>query len=288
MRDLATLLTEYEARYSEENIRAKAREDGVRGIPGPEYETLSPFEDEILNAAQIVATKVAGECRGRLETVDAELKAHHGKAEQALKDEELRIQDAFQVNRNLQEQAFALRSCRDRHDVAKRRFDTTFNKVGRMPLRYIPHWMYVIFALIIFLGEIPLNAMVFQIFGENQVMTWVMAFVIGLSIPLLAHFVGIKMREHPDGLHWPNMFKAIAVAGLVTIALWGLSRMRHDYLFAMKDQLGLTTALSRAHTSSFGLTSPFLARRHFFPTSPTIRFPAMTGSRMSSVFLSGS
>jgi len=241
MKDFETLFTEYEARYSEENLRSKGREDGAKAIPSKDG--ASPLEDEVLNSARLLASKVAAVVRSKLEEIDAQIKSKIEKADRALKDEERRIQESFDANKKLQDEAFGLRSARDRFELGKRRFDITFSKTGRMPLRYVSHTLYLIFAGIIFLGEIPLNAMVFQIFGENQVMTWVMAFVIGLTIPLLAHFVGIKMREHPDGFHLPNSLKAIGVSWIVIVSLWGLSKMRHDYLFAMKDQLGLTPEL---------------------------------------------
>jgi hypothetical protein len=114
---------------------------------------------------------------------------------------------------------------------------------GRAPVRYVPLWLYLVFATAIFLGEIPLNALVFQIFGENQIMTWVMAFIIGLAVPLTAHFIGIKMREHGTGFSLSNSIKALAAFGVVSGALYGLSVLRQTYLGEFKQELGLTDVL---------------------------------------------
>lgn len=239
MKDLQTVITEYETSYSEHNIRSKGREDGESGVPPSTTKDLSPYENEIIHSARLVASAVVSQYRGQLEQIDAQIKGAIDSANRKLQDDENRIQSSYNANRALYEQSYALRAARDQYEQAKKRFDVMFNKLGRMPISYVAHWLYVIFAFLIFIGEIPLNAMVFQVFGENQVMTWVMAFVIGLSIPLSAHFIGIKAREHDKIVNWANVGKALVVASIIVIALRGLSIMRHDYLLTMKDALGL-------------------------------------------------
>ena len=133
------------------------------------------------------------------------------------------------------------------------------NKYGRAPVTYIPHWLYVLFASLIFLGEIPLNAMVFQIFAESQVMTWVMAFVVGLSVPIAAHFVGIKFREHPDGFSLANTFKALLAFSIITYALYWLSLIRQTYLGENRELLGLTDNLVESSFMFFWLNLAIFA-----------------------------
>lgn len=243
MKDLETLYSEYDANYGENIIRSKGQQDGEKGIPNAQAAQLSPYEAELLHGAKHMASKVAGVCKAKLEDLDARIKAERDKVNRKLEDELRKIEDISTANKNLFEQAATLHTSKDDFEQNKRRFDVAYNKLGRMPISYVPHWMYVVFATIIFLGEIPLNALVFQIFGENQVMTWVMAFVIGLSIPLSAHFVGIKSREHHGGVSWPNVLKALAVAAIIIIAFYGLSVMRHDYLLSNKEALGLDDRL---------------------------------------------
>ena len=243
MKDLLTIFNEYESTYSEPNIRSKGREDGEKNIPSPQFQSLSPYESEIVHGSKLVASKVVAEYHGKLEEIDAEVKGALDKATRKLQDDEARIKANYDSNKAQHDQRFQLRAARDAYDQAKKRFDIMFSKVGRMPIEYVPHWLYVVFATIIFLGEIPLNAIVFQIFGENQVMTWVMAFVIGLSIPLSSHFIGIKAREHEGKVNYANVIKALAVTAILVIALHDLSQMRHDYLLSMKDALGLDDRL---------------------------------------------
>jgi len=239
MKDLQTLFTEYETSYSESNLRAKGREDGQKGVPSASTKELSPYENEIVNSARLLASSVRSHFRSKLETIDADIKGSAEKAARMLQDAQVKINANYDSNRKLHDESHDLRTARDRYEIAKKRFDVMFSKLGRMPIRYIPHWLYAIFAFVIFIGEIPLNAMVFQIFGENQIMTWVMAFVIGLSIPLSAHFIGIKAREHEGRVNWANVTKALIVSAMMVIALRGLSIMRHDYLLSVKEALGL-------------------------------------------------
>lgn len=135
------------------------------------------------------------------------------------------------------------KAIRDYSYSAEKQYSQMCSKYGRCPVHYIPHWLYIVLATLIFLGEIPLNALVFQIFGENQIMTWVMAFVIGLSVPITAHFIGIKIREHGQGFSIGNALKALVAMGTVTAALYGISVLRRDYLGEFKDALGLTDVL---------------------------------------------
>jgi NADH:ubiquinone oxidoreductase subunit 4 (subunit M) len=117
----------------------------------------------------------------------------------------------------------------------------------------------MIFAIAIFAGEIPLNALVFQIFGENQIMTWVMAAIIGLSVPLAAHFIGIKFREESEGYRFGNIFKGILAFGTIVAALYGLSVMRQTYLSEFREELGLTEMLVETSFMFFWLNIAVLA-----------------------------
>ncbi len=95
--------------------------------------------------------------------------------------------------------------------------------------------------------------MVFQIFAESQVMTWVMAFVVGLSVPVSAHFIGIKFREHPDGFSIANATKATAATGVIAYAIYWLSLIRQTYLGENREILGLTDALIESSFMFFWL-----------------------------------
>jgi hypothetical protein len=178
-----------------------------------------------------------------MERLDAEIKAKLSHSQRALENELQRVEDEHAAKKQTAEQQIMLNHYQSLYDECSKRFQNMYARLGRLPIHYVPHWLYIMFATLIFLGEIPLNALVFQIFGENQVMTWVMAFIIGLSVPLSSHFVGIKFREQGEKVSWANIAKGIFVTAVLLGALYGLSIMRQTYLGEFKDELGLTDTL---------------------------------------------
>lgn len=243
LREIEKIFDSHKATYHEERLRMRASEDAVNGLPRPDTADPSPFELELTHAVSAVANRVAASFRAALEILDARIKGEEHRMASQHRHELENINRRYAIKADASENAFGLNDAHKQFGKAEQRYDQMYDKLGRVPVRYVPHWLYMIFALAIFLGEIPLNALVFQIFGENQVMTWVMAFVIGLSVPLTAHFIGIKLREHGDGFSIGNFLKAFSVFAVITIALYGLSLMRQTYLGEFKTELGLTDLL---------------------------------------------
>lgn len=66
------------------------------------------------------------------------------------------------------------------------------NSSHNPPLSPFAYWFII---LLIALGEIPLTAQVFEIFGENRILTYVFALVLCVSLPATAHFAGVILRE---------------------------------------------------------------------------------------------
>jgi hypothetical protein len=229
--------------YSEQHISQRAQEDAQHDIPAIDHRGLSSFEQELVHTTAELASKVAITYRGSLEMLDAKIKAERTHLEQQQADELERVDSMYKVDQDAAENAFPLKDAHKQLELAEQHYATFYARYGRAPIVYIPHWLYWIFAFAIFAGEVPLNAMVFQIFGESQIMTWVMAIIIGLSIPLTAHFVGIKLREHPDGFSISNAIKALVAFGVAVVALYELSILRQSYLGENREPLGLTAQL---------------------------------------------
>lgn len=231
--------------YSEEDIQAKAREDAIRNHPHPDATEVSQYERELVDANAQLAGNIAEDIGDKLEILDAEIKSLEQVSGDNCQVQMDYIGSEYKADMEMINNSHGpiLEHTKSHLTAASRAFDNKFGQLGRMPLSYIPYWLYLIFAVLIGIGEVPLNAMVFNIFGENQVMTWVMSAIIGMSIPLSAHFVGIKIREHGEGFSWPNAFKALFVAGIVIAALYGLAIMRQTYLGEMKEDIGLSDRL---------------------------------------------
>ena len=243
LRVIEKLFDSHKVEYSDERLRNRSGEDAVNLIPRADSSEPCPFELELSHAVASLSNRVASSFRAALEMLDAQIKAEEQRVESEHEHALDNINRTYSIKSDASENAFGLNDAHKQFEKAETRFDQMYDKLGRVPVRYVPHWLYLVFAFAIFAGEIPLNALVFQIFGENQVMTWVMAFVIGLSVPLTAHFIGIKLREHGTGLSIANLLKAGSVFAVITIALYGLSLMRQTYLGEFKTELGLTDLL---------------------------------------------
>ena len=253
LKGLKEKYAEFEKRYSERIIRDKAREDGERDFPAVEQEYPAPYERELLHGSSKLASHVVGTYKAALELLDAKIKTEKDFIEQRCRDARDNAELIHKEKSQAVENSLALRHAHEFLEFSEKRYRDMSARLGRAPVRYIPLWLYVMFAAAIFAGEIPLNALVFQIFGENQLMTWVMAVIIGLCIPISAHFVGIKLREADRRLFSVDLLKAVLGACVIVAALYGLSLMRQTYLGAYKEELGLTDALVQTSFMFFWL-----------------------------------
>ncbi len=252
-KELQQLIKEHQQKYSEEYIRANALADAEKQIPALKESEPAPFERELLYAAESAASSIATHYKGPLERLDAQIKAEKEFVDREYKTTHDKVEAIYQAEKEAAEDAFGLKDAHKQLELAEQHYHELKTRLGRTPVVYIPGVLYWIFAFCIFAGEIPLNALVFQIFGENQVMTWVMAFVIGLSIPLSAHFIGVKFREHEGRVSWANMFKGCVGLFVVVAALYGLSLMRTTYLGEFREALGLTETLVKSSFMFFWL-----------------------------------
>ena len=241
---LYELVREYKKKYTEHHIAERAKADAEQNIPKEESTESPPFVRQMIHERATLASRIVTQYKKALELIDAKIKAEEDFVAREKDDTSESITEYSEVEEGSVEDSHALKQAHRALELAEKRYNEFYDKFGRAPIIYIPHWVYVIFAILIFVGEIPLNAIVFQIFGENQVMTWIMAFIIGLSVPLSAHFVGIKYREQPPGsISYGNIFKGTVALAVIIAALYGLSVMRQTYLGEFKDDLGLTDVL---------------------------------------------
>lgn len=253
LKEVEKAFAEHEREYSSDYLRKKGAEDGQLGIPGVSASEASPFERELVHEASRLASIIVSTYRRSLEVIDARIKAEREFLEARLTNAKEAQNDLLAIEKEAAENSFSLRHSHEHLEAVEKQYQAWAEKLGRSPVVYIPSWLYIIFAVMIFLGEVPINALVFQIFGENQVMTWIMALIIGLSVPLSAHFVGIKLREHEGGFSISNAIKAALVSFILIAALYGLSLMRQTYLGEYKEQLGLTQTLVESSFMFFWL-----------------------------------
>lgn len=250
---LSKLIAQHNRRYSEFVISEQARADAAMGIPQKNSDKLTPFESRLKEDMTIISGKITTQYRLALEMLDARIKAEESILGKSIDQTRDVIANHSELEEDAIVNASSVKDAIKQLELAEQRYNAMYERIGRGPAVYIPQWLYWLFASAIFLGEIPLNALVFTIFGENQVMTWVMAFVIGLSVPLSAHFIGIMFRVKSEGLWFANYLKGLISLSVISAALYGLSTIRTNYLSAFKNELGLTDQLVQSSSLFFWL-----------------------------------
>ena len=87
---------------------------------------------------------------------------------------------------------------------------------------------YAVLITLILVAEFPLNAIAFRLFGESEVLTWVMTAGLAATLILCAHGLGAFLRvPHPTmaDRRW-----IIVLLVLPTLAIVGIAVIRERYL----------------------------------------------------------
>ena len=88
--------------------------------------------------------------------------------------------------------------------------------------RWIPLWLYWLIFISITFGEGVFNYFVFQIFGEEEWKTWIMAGAIILVIPLASELIGHHLKKAAKSIAdklWISLNATIVIALLTGIAI---------------------------------------------------------------------
>lgn len=238
---------------TEEDVSAKARVDGMQNSPDLVQDVPGEYESYLLGICESQARDIVANYSPRLEKMDGEIQALEALRKEGHEDDTRANDEIHSIKSQFNSKYLRVQHAQKDLDMKRTTFENWYAKANRMPVLAPP--LYYLFAGLIGIGEIPLNAMVFKIFGEGDVMTWVMAALIGLIIPLGAHFVGIKVREHGDGFSWSNAIKAIVVAGFVVGGLYAVSVMREAYLGSISEEIGLADSVVQSSIMFFWLNA---------------------------------
>lgn len=226
---------------TDEKIKAAARTDAAGNHPATDATLLSPSEMDIFSLCEKEAKKKFNSkgIIGQLEQLDSKIKAGQEKLEQDFKTRVAQIEEDFKAACERNSACRHFKNAEMHHDRLAHAFNIRFKELNRMPYRDIAHWLYISIAILIGIGEVPLNAMVFRIFGDNELMTWVMSLIIGLILPFAAHFVGQKVRQHGEGFSLANALKACFFSAIIIGALYSITLMRQEYLHNESASIGL-------------------------------------------------
>lgn len=99
-------------------------------------------------------------------------------------------------------------------------------KVGRTTplIHFKSKFWYIVLLLAIGISEVPLNLQIFQKFGEAFFITIIMASSLAISIPVLAHFTGVFLKQRKEKKEYVSI--AIFCILLFAIFNFGVSIFR--------------------------------------------------------------
>jgi hypothetical protein len=186
--------------YSLGGAKRNGREDGSRNIPGKDQKEHSAYERQL-------AMKASKEIRSIAEEWEKEDRNLKGNYVSALK----RFIDAKEKAKKEKDEA----------EKALTEYRHLINQINNTADgHHLGKWPYLVFMLLIGLVEIPLTAKVFEIFGDNRIMTYVFALVLCISVPATAHFMGVMIKEkfNPKNivLLFINLIALISALGAVS------------------------------------------------------------------------
>ena len=94
--------------------------------------------------------------------------------------------------------------------------------------------VYVIALALIFIGEFPLNAVAFNLFGEERALTWVMTAALAASLIVCAHALGVLWRKQRPTPRDELIAKGLLVFPFLVIL--GIGLVRQVYVTELGDQ----------------------------------------------------
>jgi hypothetical protein len=205
--------------------RRAGRRDGLRGVPALDDTSHPPALMEIRERGR---EQLAAMLRTWSEK-EAQIRASLGIAELRLEAS----QDHLRVATRRVKQA------ENRSRAARPAANPTATTASERPLGppRIHPWVYRAAIGAILLAEFPLNAIAFRLFGEAEVLTWVMTGSLALTLVLCAHGLGIFLRA-------PNPTIAerrwvLTLMALPTLAIIAIAIVRERYLSVATETTGL-------------------------------------------------
>jgi hypothetical protein len=126
------------------------------------------------------------------------------------------------------------RELKDEHERFRRRRDTLDKEKEKDEAREaeerwrIPTWLYAVAITIIFAGEFPLNAVAFNLFGEDRVFTYIMTTGLAAALVLCAHALGVLWRMKNPSARDEVVARVLLVFPVLVIV--GIGIIREVYI----------------------------------------------------------
>jgi len=160
-------------RYSHYTVRRMGKLDGEKNIPSWMNPDQPPFVIELVEAAEHDVSLLAQ----KWHAIDLKLTQE---ANQARQDRDQARQQADKAGQDL--------------DMANEHYKAAHGVQLPAGTDVRVFWYWALVA-VLFLSEYPINAIVFRLFGESEVFTYVATAAIAASLLASAHYLGCLLRE---------------------------------------------------------------------------------------------
>ena len=186
--------------YKRGTVKKNAIVDAKNNIPAADDPNPSQFEQELMAMAQHEARQVTSKYGPKLDLLI-------GKHKPLQKDYQRISKD----------------------------YDAHAAKIQRSePSVELSRGKYYILMFLFVMGEIPMNSLAFAVFGESQIFTWIMAIGVAVSIPWIAHAVGILLKRGSTPW-WKNGIGVSFLLLLTVSGLLAIGYVRVQYLGDLSD-----------------------------------------------------
>ena len=199
------------SRYSNRYAQRRGRKDGAKNIPPPDGEEFADYEMELKNLADENIRRIG---------------AAWAREDRTLKREYCQSLSEFEVSkRDAGPAKAAYEQAAREHREATEEMGKHYGKIQLAPFAYM-----IIMAIII-AGEIPLNAVVFRIMGESEIMTYVISLVIAVGLPFGAHALGMLLRKKPfkQGVLTTESIFTILAMVMPVLGIMAVAYVRQKY-----------------------------------------------------------
>jgi len=204
--------------YTIRRARREGKLDAKRGRPLLNQTEFPQYVKKLMDVAEEEISHLAQDW----EEKDKKLKADYCKAKFEVENAERKLQEIEEV-----------------HNENKIRYEQARNKLDQ--LEHVSSLTICWIVIIILMGvEFPFTSIIFNLFGEARIMTYIMAASVCIVIPLIAHFVGVFLKE---GFQ-KHKYKVVGLSVFVLLLFIGISYWRAEYLQVSEIQNILHLKLS--------------------------------------------
>ena len=190
----------YNSGKHHELIKKEGRRAGQQGYPSKDSADTDFFEGRLHREAEHILTNTINAMDKRLQHTEQAVRHHY----EALRRDLVLFKEE---NSRLNHKTDTLR---------------------RGVIRHLRLRTYILITVLISLAEFALNFQVFQVFRRPMLDTMLMALIPGVTIPVIAHFLGIFVRQ--NNLNFRNLLVACGVIVVIIFSFLKMNQLRVAYL----------------------------------------------------------